>query len=164
MDRTQLDRLYELLGSNAKNQVPIQTAWGIVKEFDWESKTATVLGLVDNLEYYDVSLGLGNTVRKPKINTKCIIGSIGNQEVDNFLIDCDEVDEVIIKSKDAEIHVTTDGLVLKNETVELKEVLQKLLEELDRSIIKTPSGPGLFSEQNKVVFKQLKNDVLTLFK
>ncbi len=164
MDRTQLDRLYGLLGANAKNQVPIQTAWGIVKEVDWENKTATILGVIDNLEYYDVSLGIGNTIRKPKPGTKCIIGSIGNQEVDNFLIDCDEVDEVIIKSKDSEIHVTTEGLILKNESVELKEVLKKLLEELDKSVIKTPSGPGLFSEQNKVVFKQLKNDVLTLFK
>ena len=76
MDRTQLDRLYNLLGANAKNQVPIQTAWGVVKEVDWEEKTATILGLIDNLEYYDVSLGIGNTIRKPKINTKCIIGSI----------------------------------------------------------------------------------------
>ncbi|WP_147439125.1 hypothetical protein [Faecalibacter macacae] len=164
MDRTQHDRLYNLLKEQSKKQIPIQTAWGIVKQVNWEEKTATVVGVVDGLEYYDVALGIGHKILKPKLNTKCIIGAIGNQEVDAFMMDCDEVDEIIFTADDAEIKVTKDGLILQHENESLKEILKELLEELNGAIIKTPSGPGKFAETSKLKFTNLKDKVLKLFK
>lgn len=114
MDRTQLDRLYGLLQEQSKKQIPIQTAWGIVKEVDWDEKTATVVGVVDGLEYYDVALGIGHKWIKPKLNTKCIIGAIGNKDVDAFMLDCQDVEEMVLKtSNQLMIKLSNDEIIIE---------------------------------------------------
>ena len=55
-----LDKLKQTLSELQKNNTPTQTVWVEVKEVDWEAKTMTVLGIDDELEYYDVLLGLGS--------------------------------------------------------------------------------------------------------
>ena len=67
-----------LLHKKIGEKIPIQTEWGVVGSVDWENKTAIVK--VDDLDYDDVLLGLGNEYRKPVEGTKCLIGIIENKE------------------------------------------------------------------------------------
>ena len=59
----------------------------------------TVLSIDDDLEYYDVLLGLGSVNVKPKVGSNCLIGFINNSETLPFLIMADEVEEIDIKKK-----------------------------------------------------------------
>lgn len=77
-----------------KQNMPIQTVWAKAKSVDFDNKIMDCIGISDDLEYYDVLLGLGSTKVKPKQNTKCLIGTIENEEAASFLIWAEEIDEI----------------------------------------------------------------------
>lgn len=161
---TNIDRLKGLLDQHSKKQIPKQVVWGIVKEIDWESKTCTVTGLADDLDYYDVNLGIKNEIIKPKIGSKCMIGSVENQEAETYLINAEEFDERIFISGDSELHITESGFTVKRNESDLKLILKEAFEQLKAAKILTPSGPGKFSPDDKLKFEELKTKVLNLFK
>lgn len=159
-----INRLSEAFADRMKRMIPTQVFWGTVKEVDWNEKTCTVTGLGDSLDFFDVGLGLNGRTIKPVVGTQCMIGAIDNKATDLYLIDAAEIEEYIWINKTAELHVTESGFVFKNSGVDLKEMLDKTYSQLDNAIIQTPAGPGNFSPGDKIVFKQLKQQVKTLFK
>ncbi|MCO5230140.1 MAG: hypothetical protein M9958_03190 [Chitinophagales bacterium] len=161
---TNIEKLKDLLDGRAKRQIPNQVSWGTVSAIDWDKKQCTVVGLVDELEYYGVSLGVGNRLIKPVIGTRCLIGSILNQEADTYLIDVEEYEEKIYTSGKNELHITKDGFVIKNDKADIKSILKEAFEQLMVAKILTPSGPGNFSPDDVTKFGELKTDVLNLFK
>jgi hypothetical protein len=77
----------------------------------------TVLGIDDDLEYYDVLLGLGSVDVKPKVGSNCLIGFINNSETLPFLIMADEVEEIDIKTQfKVQLNISDKGILvpLKN--------------------------------------------------
>lgn len=92
-----ITQLKETVDYRARRQIPTQVFWGIVKKVDWEEKTCTVDGLTDELPFYEVSLGLKDRIIKPKVGAKCLIGAIGNIETSPYLIDAEEMEEVVLK-------------------------------------------------------------------
>lgn len=91
-----VDEFYKLFKKHLDNNKQAQIRLATCKEVDWEEKTMTAVGISDNLEYYDVSLGLGYKFIKPKVETDCIIGILEGEECVTFLIDAMEVEEIII--------------------------------------------------------------------
>lgn len=89
----------KLLTSRTKKLIDVQMHWAIVKEVDWNKKTMTATGVVDDCDFHAVNLGIGSINRKPTIGTKCIIGIINNNIADAFLIECESVDEIEISDK-----------------------------------------------------------------
>lgn len=102
--RKNLNRIVE-------SHVPVQTVWAKVKSVDWGKKTMVATGVVDDLDYFDVLLGLGQPVTieggegqsiighkliKPKAGSLCLLGIINNQEAASYLINAVEVEEEVI--------------------------------------------------------------------
>lgn len=134
-----LDKLKQTLSELQKNNTPTQTVWVEVKEVDWEAKTMTVLGIDDDLEYYDVLLGLGSVDIKPKVGSNCLIGFINNSETLPFLIMADEVEEIDIKSEQCQFKIN-DGFLLKKENETLKKLMVDLLQEIQKMKFTTNTG------------------------
>lgn len=159
-----IERLKTTIDRNVKKQIPEQVVWAVIKTVDWDKKQCIATGMVDNLDYHEVGLGVGNMCIKPVVGAKCLIGTIGNQNADVFLIDVSEFEEKIYTSGDTEFHITKDGFIIKRNDVDLKEILENTLNQLKNAKILTPSGPGSFSPADKIKFEEFKNEVLNLFK
>lgn len=82
----------EILNTLMKGNAKVSTYPAIVTEVDWEAKTATVKGVIDDLEFYDVLLGLGSIYVKPEKGSLCLIGVILGNEAQTFLISAASVE------------------------------------------------------------------------
>lgn len=54
----ELSKFGQMIGQMISERAEIQTAWVTVKSVDWEDKTMIATGLIDDLDYFDVLLGL----------------------------------------------------------------------------------------------------------
>ncbi len=129
-----LNEFNRLLGQRIRELIPIQTFWATVKEVDWDNKTMTATGLIDELDNYDVLLGLGSEARKPKVGTKCLIAVIGNSP-NAFLVEADELEEIIFKSGESELTVKKDGFIIKHQDQSLKKVFNDMIDEINKIIV-----------------------------
>lgn len=89
-----IERFQQLLNDNSKKANTITLRRGIVKDVDWDKKTMTVTDLVENLDHFDVRLGLGFMNVRPAYNSLVIIAVIGNKDVDTLLIDAQSVEQI----------------------------------------------------------------------
>lgn len=121
------------------------------------------LGIDDELEYYDVLLGLGSVDVKPKVGSNCLIGFINNSETLPFLIMADEVEEIDVKSEHCQLKVN-DGFLLKKQNETLAKLMSDLLKEIQKmkfttntgSTIKLVNQPEFLSIENR--FKDFLKD------
>lgn len=153
-----LDKLKTTLSELQTSKIPTQTVLVEVKEVDWDERTMTVIGVTDELEYYDVLLGLGSVNVKPKIGSSCLIGFINNSETLPFLIMADEVEEIDIKSDECQFKVN-DGFLLKKQNETLKALMVDLLSAIEAMRFTTRSGPTI-----KLLNKQQFTDIKDRFK
>lgn len=121
----QLRSAFEILTGRAKQA---QLRWVKVDKVDKENKTMDVMGVVDNLEYYDVQLGLGALCIFPKPGTTCLVGIIEGQETDAFLISAEEVDEIVLNGG------TLGGLVKVGELTERLNLIEKDINSLKQAL------------------------------
>lgn len=117
-----IDEFGALFKKHLENNKQVQLRLVYCKDVDWEEKTMTAMGATDDLEYYDVSLGLGYKFIKPKVDADCIIGILEGEESVGFLIDASEVEEVVFNGGEL------GGLC---NVSELKEQLEKLTARVD---------------------------------
>ena len=158
-----LDKLKQTLSELQNKNTPTQTVWVEVKEVDWDEKTMVALGIDDELEYYDVLLGLGSVDVKPKVGSNCLIGFINNSETLPFLIMADEVEEIDVKSEHCQLKVN-DGFLLKKQNETLAKLMSDLLKEIQKmkfttntgSTIKLVNQPQFLSIENR--FKDFLKD------
>jgi hypothetical protein len=92
---SEIQKLVDNIKNAGKAHVKVNTAWATVKSVNWSKKTMVATGVADDLDYFDVLLGLGSVYRKPKNNTLVLIGIIENKEAAAFLIDAEEVEEIV---------------------------------------------------------------------
>ncbi|QAA81416.1 hypothetical protein EI546_06585 [Aequorivita sp. H23M31] len=146
-----------LMAEKMKKSQPIQTAFAVVKEVDWGKKTMTATGVVDDLDYYDVLLGLGEIYTKPKTGSRCLIGMINNQGNNSFLIWSEEAEEWMHKVGDAEMEMKDDGFVVKAQGESLKKVLNDFIDEVNKIIvvngttINVPAVTAIKQRLNKIL-------------
>jgi hypothetical protein len=106
----------ELLGKKAKEGIPIQTVWAVCKSVDWNAKKMVATGLVDNLDYQDISLGNGFEFKKPPVGASCLLGIIQNNGAMTYLIDANEIEEYLIVDKTGfKFHLKDGKLSLNGE-------------------------------------------------
>ncbi|MDP1708849.1 MAG: hypothetical protein Q8L89_07290, partial [Gammaproteobacteria bacterium] len=65
--------MVKLLKAQAKKQVPTQVVWATVDSVDWNAKTMQCTAQTDELERYDVLLGLGSQYMRPKKGSKVLL-------------------------------------------------------------------------------------------
>jgi hypothetical protein len=129
------DNITELgvvLDERTKKLIDVQTHWCNVKSVDWDKKTMVATGLVDDLDFFDVNLGVGSIYKKPKVKTKCLIGIINNNIADAFLIECDEIQEIVFTSGESEFIIKEEGFIVKQGGESLKEVFNDLFEQKNK--------------------------------
>lgn len=160
-----------LTGRRGKQSIIIQTAYAVCKHVDWENKTMTAVGQSDDLEYYNVRLGNGSIVKKPKPGTLCLIGLIENQAANSFLVDAAEIEEIIITSGDSEVTIKEEGVKINRSGENMKSVLNDLIDkmnELNTEVQKiiviqgtSPDIPALTQlQEDKIEIKQRLNTIL----
>lgn len=111
----------------------VQTHWATVKSVNWEAKTMTATGVEDDLDFFDVLLGLGSINRKPSVGKKCLIGIVNNNAAAAFLIECEAVDEIEISDNsgfklnlnNGQMTINGDALGGIVKAIELKTQLDK---------------------------------------
>lgn len=153
-----LDKLKKTLAELQKNSIPIQTVWAEVTEVDWEEKTMTVIGLDDEVEYFDVLLGLGSVDLKPAVGSNCLIGIIDNNDTTPFLIMVNDVEEIDINVEECQLTIK-DGFLLKKENETLKKLMVDLLQEIQKMKFTTNTGSTIL-----LVNKPQFVDIETRFK
>jgi len=134
-----LDKLKNTLTELAKNNIPVQTIWVEVTDVDWEEKTMTAVGIDDEVEYFDVSLGLGSVDIKPKMGSTCLIGIIENKDTSCYLLSCDEIEEIDINVEECQFKIN-DGFLLKKQNETLKQLMGDLIQACRNMVFKTNSG------------------------
>lgn len=116
-------------------------AWAKVTKVDWDAKTMDCMGVEDELEYFDVLLGLGSEYRKPAKNSLVLIGSINNNDASMQLIHASKIEEwelqdiqgFKISLKDGKLTLNGEslgGLVDAKEVKSQVEKNSKLLEKI----------------------------------
>ena len=129
------DDFVRMLEEQTTSKVNAQIVWVKATEVDWSSKTMTAVSLLDDLEYFDVQLGLGSIYKKPKVGTKCLVGIIENKPAASFLIEAVEVEESIYTSKDASFVINETGFVIKKGEESLKTVLNDFIDEVNKIVV-----------------------------
>lgn len=160
-----IEEFGQLLGRNINKQVKVQTHWVRVSEVDWQQKKMNAIAVVDDLPFYNIQLGLGSLVRRPKQGTLALIGCIGNQETDVFLIDASEIEETLFTSADSSFTINESGFIIKQGQESLKEVLNdwqdqfgKLCDEINKIVVSVGVSPNI------PAIKKIKNEVETKLK
>lgn len=150
-----LEKLKQTITELIKSNIPIQTVWAEVKEVDWEERTMTVVGIDDEVEYYDVLLGLGSIDLKPKVGSSCLIGIIENRDTASFLIMVDEIEEIDINADRCQLNIN-DGFLLKKENESLANLMSDLLQEIQKMKFTTNTGSTILMV-NKPQFLAIEN-------
>lgn len=160
MGGSNLKRLKTALDERQKSFVKVQVRWATVTAVDWEAKTMTATGLLDDLPYHDVLLGTGSFYRKPVVGTDCLIGMIENQDAASFLIDAESIEEAAYFAGDSSYTIKESGFILKQGNESFKTVLNdfqkqvgKLCDELSKVIVAIGTGP------NTVALQAIKEEI-----
>lgn len=157
-----IDDFLRNLSTMAKSHVKVQTAWVTVKSVDWVHKTMTATGVLDELDYNNVLLGIGGCYRKPKENTRCLVGLIENLDAAAFLIEAQEVDEIIYNIGTTVYRATTAGHEIKTSNESLITIMDDLLQQLLELTVTTSAGPS-GTPINAVELTAIKNRLKNLF-
>jgi len=128
---TNIAEFNDLLKNRAKGAV-VQTLWCVVNSVDWPSRNMTATGILDGLDFYNVQLGLGSVNINPKPGTKCLVGIIANNAASSFLISAEEILEIEIIAGVSELVVKEEGVSVKRNSENLKEVLNDLIAEKNK--------------------------------
>ena len=134
-----LDKLKQTINELIKGNFPIQTVWVTVSEVDWNERTMTAIGIDDEVEYYDVLLGLGSIDLKPKTGSHCLIGIIENRDTSPFLIMAEEIDELDVNVDKCQLNIN-DGFLLKKQNETLAKLMSDLLKEIQKMKFTTNTG------------------------
>lgn len=155
----------DLLNNLSKEHVKVQTCWAKVKSINWDARTMVVIGVTDDLEYYDTSLGLGSYYRKPVVGSLCLIGIINNQDAATFLIDAEQVEEGYFVSDKTSFTFRKEGFIIESNGESFKEVLNdlheqigKLADEVSKIVVSIGTGP------NVPQIAIIKNEITTTIK
>lgn len=94
-----ITELGKVFNERTQALINVQTHWAIVKEVDWDKKTMTATGLVDDCDFFDVNLGIGSIFTKPIVGSNCLIGIINNNIADAFLLQSEQIELIELVDK-----------------------------------------------------------------
>jgi hypothetical protein len=93
---TEMDKFIENLGKMNSQSKQAQLRFVTCDSVDWDNKTMTATGVVDDVKYEDIVLGFGYMDIKPKKDSVCLIGIVEGNEALSFLINAETVELVEI--------------------------------------------------------------------
>jgi len=137
-----IKKLIKTLNERQKDLIPKSTAWVIVEKVDWDAKTMTAKGVSDGLEYFDILLGIGNDYKKPKIATKCLIGTVEGLDAAAYLICAEDVEEALVTVGDALLTIKPSGFKIEVGGVDFGKTMSALLKAMKALTVTTGVGPS----------------------
>lgn len=100
----------------------------------------------------------------PVIGSQVLCLVVENQPAETAIVKFTEIEKIIITIGGARFEMSSGKFEFKNDSANLKEILTKTFDQLKNAVITTPSGPGQFSDPNKLELENLKNETIKLFK
>jgi len=161
---TAISEFKQVLYEAGKRNMKVQTMWATAVAVDAEGKTMTAIGVKDELEYYGVSLGL-SVIQVPKVGSRCLLGTIDQNEANTYLIHANEVEEYSITSGESMVTVKEEGTVISRGNESLVDVHNDLIDKLGElcdavNAIVVTNGVG----PNIPVIADIKNNLEGLLK
>ncbi|MDZ4147876.1 MAG: hypothetical protein U1C58_06300 [Flavobacteriaceae bacterium] len=98
----------------------------------------------------------------PKVGSKVIIGRLEGED-DAFLVRTSEIDKVTVRMGDQLLELFEGKFTFKSGEISVKSIMNDILERLQSAIIITPSGPGKFSDPDKLFLNETNEKVNQLF-
>lgn len=151
----ELDELVSVLGRENKRSQTMSIQWAKVISVNWNERTCDAKGISDDLEFYDILIGVGSVDVKPKVGSLILIGMINNDETTSFLISAEEIDMIEIKAKNCELTID-DGFLLRKENETLQKLMVDLLQEIQKMKFTTNTGSTI-TLVNKLKFLQIED-------
>jgi len=157
------DRFSEFVGAirHHARADQVKTAWVRVKEVDWENRSMTAIGETDNLEYYNVLLGIGAMDIRPAEGSLALIGGIEGQMTTSYLIAAERIDEIYLNVSDATFNIQNEGYIIKHNGEDLKDILNDLISTIMQLTVTTNQGPSGVPINNQS-FQSIKTRVSKL--
>jgi len=164
-----VEKLLEVIRQTGKKNFPINgfTSVGTVSEIDDMTCTVEREGLPPLL---DVRLNAiaGNFENLfliiPEIGSQVLCLVVEGENAETSIVKYTEIEKIIITIAGARFEMSAGKFEFKNEESDLKEILTKSFDLLKNAIVTTPSGPGQFSDPDKLKIEKLKEETKNLFK
>ena len=136
--QTEADEFAMLFKRHLNGSMQAQIRWVTCQSVDWDAKTMIAVGISDDLEYYDISLGFGSLIVKPTLNTDCLIAILEGQESVTWVLHASEVDAMVFNG--GENDGLTNTTELKTQLDKTNELLQAVITVLTGSPIPEPGN------------------------
>lgn len=134
-----------------------------VREIDCDV-TRAVLPELLGVRYHAIVDGIDNYVRIiPKQGSHVLCAIIEGNVSEAIVIGYSEVEQMECKIQGAELVIKDGKFTVKNESADLKRILETGFETLIKATILTPSGPGNFSPAEVAKFEEQKQRTIQLF-
>lgn len=95
---SELTQFSKLIRKRLSDTKQAQIRWVKASKIDADNYTMVGIGLVDELEYYDVMLGTKNMATIPVDGSPCLIGVVEGEDAHTFLIHAEQPDQIIINA------------------------------------------------------------------
>lgn len=159
---SEIDEFLSLTGRKNKGQQTLVLQWAKVTAVDWENKTCDAKGVDDDLEFFDILIGVGAFDQKPKVGALVIIAMINNKETTPVLLSAEQIDQVEIKAGNSELTID-DGFLLKKENETLKNIMVDFIQEIQKMKFTTNTGSTI-NLVNQPQFLQIENRIKNFLK
>ncbi|TLP81352.1 hypothetical protein [Maribacter sp. ACAM166] len=130
-----LDEFVRLMKQSQKAIVKPQMVWAKAGAVNLEKNTMVATGVVDDLEYYDVLLGLGHINKVPNNGALCLLGVIGNHSGFTFLIEAESVQAMQIKSNETDLIIDENGYQITKANESLTTILNEFIDEVLKIVV-----------------------------
>lgn len=155
--KDELDRFGQLFKQRLSDNQQATLRWVAPTAVDWEAQTMTAVD-GDGLEFFGVLLGVGTTAVKPVVGCDCLVAIVEGDEATAMLMYADEVEEVYLKSGDAQLIVSTEGCRIERGPEDLKTTLTDLVSEIQKIVVVVGTNPNVAAlEQIKTRLNQILN-------
>lgn len=137
------DILAEILDAAMTGKVKSSVVYAVAQDIDWVNHEMTALGVVDELPYYEVSLGLGSFKKKPKKGSICTLGILEGQEAFAYLIDAQEIEEVVYTHGETSFTINEQGYQIKQGSENLLNVMSDFIDEVSKVVVSIGVTPNV---------------------
>jgi len=164
-----VEKFLEVIAKQSQKSLPVNrsTSIGTVTEITGMTCTVEREGLppLFDVRFNAIDKNFDNCILiYPAIGSEVLCLVVENEPAETAIVKYTEIDKVIITIGGARFEMSGGKFEVKNETSDLKQILTDGFNQLKNAIITTSSGPGQFSDKDKLKFETLKNDTENLFK
>ena len=98
----------------------------------------------------------------PRVGSSVLIASIGEDENRYYVVAYSEIESVSLRIEDTPLTIDTAGIHLQRGEVDVKSLLNELLNELKTATIPNPAGVGNLAPNNVAKSDEIKNKIKEL--